>query len=70
MHFFQDLIMTGTVLGPLLILAFINDLPGVVKTSDARLFADDCLLYHHIRNDKDSLDLQADLSALEDWESR
>ena len=60
----------GTVLGPLLFLAFINDLPDVVKTSDARLFADDCLLYRHIRNDKDSADLQTDLTALEDWETK
>ena len=60
----------GTVLGPLLFLAFINDLPDVVKTSDARLFADDCLLYRHIRNDKDSVDLQTDLTALEDWETK
>ena len=60
----------GTVLGPLLFLAFINDLPDVVKTSDARLFADDCLLYRHIRNDKDSADLQNDLTALEDWETK
>ena len=40
-----------------------------MKTSDARLFADDCLLYRHIRNDKDSVDLQTDLSALEEWET-
>ena len=46
----------GTVLGPLLYLVFINDLPNVLKTSNARLFADNCLLYRHIRNDKDSAD--------------
>ena len=34
-----------TVLGPLLVLAYINDLPDSLKSSDARLFADDSLLY-------------------------
>eukprot|EP00745_Piridium_sociabile_P024152 TRINITY_DN38010_c0_g1_i15.p2 TRINITY_DN38010_c0_g1~~TRINITY_DN38010_c0_g1_i15.p2 ORF type:complete len:168 (+),score=30.61 TRINITY_DN38010_c0_g1_i15:1033-1536(+) len=38
----------GTVLGPLLFLCHINDLPDTVK-STVRLFADDCLLYTEIR---------------------
>jgi hypothetical protein len=57
-----------TVLGPLLFLSFINDLPDVTTSSDARLFADDCLLYRHVNSQNDSDLLQKDLSALEKWE--
>ena len=57
----------GTVLGPLLFLVYINDLPSKVN-SQARLFADDCLLYRTINTDKDSTALQEDLAHLEEWE--
>jgi len=56
----------GTVLGPLLFLCHINDLPDAVK-STVRLFADDCLLYRVIRTFQDHLALQADLKKLEEW---
>ena len=56
----------GTVLGPLLFLCHINDLPLSV-TSQARLFADDCLLYRKISTPNDQLQLQEDLKNLEKW---
>ena len=59
----------GTVLGPLLFLCHINDLPDSVKSSIVRLFADDCLLYRTIKSLEDQLALQEDLRQLEIWAS-
>ena len=56
----------GTVLGPLLFLCYINDLPLVVK-SQARLFADDCLLYRPIKTRADQIIIQQDLDSLQHW---
>ena len=56
----------GTVLGPILFLCHINDLPSCVE-SEVRLFADDCLLYRQINTLADHTTLQNDLTKLEQW---
>ena len=60
----------GTVLGPLLFLVYINDMPRCVHSSNTRLFADDCLIYKEIRTHQDAADLQSDLDALQRWEKQ
>ena len=58
----------GTVLGPILLLLHINDLPSVIS-SKVRLFADDCLVYREIKSRQDQNDLQKDLNLRETWGS-
>ena len=65
-HYVESWVPQGTVLGPLLFLVHINDLPDCVKSS-VRLFADDCLLFRPIRCLADRLALRKDLQQLEKW---
>ena len=59
----------GSVLGPILFLAYINDLPDQVK-SRVRLFADDTAIYLAISSEGESVTLQNDLQTLKIWEKR
>ncbi len=56
----------GTVLGTILFLLHINDLPDMVSLQ-VRLFADNCLLYHPITSIMDQVYLQEDLDSLVEW---
>ena len=58
----------GSVLGPVLFLIFINNLPENIRSS-VRLFADDCVLYRNIESPADCHILQDDLNSLAQWEA-
>ena len=59
----------GSVLGPILFVIYINDLPDVIS-SYAFMFADDTKLYRPITCTIDPTVLQSDLDSLQDWSSK
>ena len=54
-------VQSGTVLGPLMFLLYINDIKCDIS-SHLKLFADDCILYRTINSQQDQLLLQHDLN--------
>ena len=57
----------GSVLGPCLFLAYINDMPEKLSAL-AWLFSDDTAVYKMISNSHDQAQLQEDLQRLADWD--
>ena len=58
----------GTVLGPILFLIYINDLPSRAQHSTIRLFADDCIIQKIIQTESDCAKLQEDIDSIGKWE--
>ena len=59
----------GSVLGPLLFVIYINDLPEALN-SDSFMFADDTKLFRTITSKCDALVLQSDIDALQSWSNK
>ena len=57
---------TSSVLGPVLFVIYINDLPECVK-SNVFLFADDTNVFREIKDDSDVSFIQSDLNELFKW---
>ena len=55
-----------TVLGPLILFLFINDI-GDDMDSSITLFANDCLLFQRLSSMEDTTKLQKDLNTLYEW---
>ena len=59
----------GSVLGPLLFLLYVNDLPSWIQNS-MKMFADDTKIWRKIEKDDDSNFLQSDLHSMDRWSDK
>ncbi|XP_045455333.1 uncharacterized protein LOC123665015 [Melitaea cinxia] len=57
----------GSILGPLLFILMINDIPTVIKHAKCLLYADDLKLFMEIRTEEDCLLLQRDIDSVFQW---
>ncbi|CAB3994855.1 Hypothetical predicted protein, partial [Paramuricea clavata] len=58
----------GSILGPLLFLIYVNDLPmSTSHDTTLSMFADDTKCHRHLRNFQDTIILQQDLDSVANW---
>ena len=57
----------GSLLGPILLLLFVDDLPNAVKTSRVACYADDTKIFESVDSITDCNALQSDLNDLVSW---
>ena len=57
----------GSVLGPLLFVVFINELPDFFQSAFPFIYADDTKLLQAIRSIEDTARLKSDINSASDW---
>ena len=57
----------GSILGPVLFLLYVNDLPRSVTSSKVACFADDTKVLKQVENLQDTIDPQNDLENINNW---
>jgi hypothetical protein len=65
-HHFQEF-HKAPILGPLLFLLFINDLPEFIPDHETLLFVDDLKIYNKINSMEDTRKLQRSLDNIDNW---
>lgn len=65
-HHVTSGIPQGSVLGPMLFVFYINNMPEMVESA-TYLFADDTKIFREIRDENDEKMLQTDLDSLQSW---